>query len=503
MEKENKTEKRAPERASENAPEKEQQEGQQSSLDGLGQQEEERKSSWSFHGNRGVFVIVIAILIVGSLTISYRARLKKEARLKEQARVEELICQEEKKNQQRKDAVVEAEKIAEGYDYDKAIEMLMSLEHYQQDNDIMSKIEKFQDLKTKLLPVNMMEIPHIYYHSLVVDPEIAFAGEGLAVNGIKQWMTTVNEFENIMQAMYDNGYVLVNLHDLVEKTTDEQGNVSFTKGQIMLPEGKRPFLMTVEDDAYLHKNAGRGMASRLKTDKDGKLVSEYIQPDGTVKEGDYDCVTLLEAFIEKHPDAAYQGARGTMCLTGYNGILGYRTDPAYKTGENLQEDQQEWLNAHPNFDWDQEVKEAKKTADAMKEAGWTFASQTWGNIRVGGAELPLLMEDTEKWKASVEPLVGETDIIMFPYGEDIGDWHDYSQENEKFNYLKSQGYDYFCNVDASQYFLQIRSNYVRQGRRSMGGYRLWYDVHGSKNRTEDLFDASGVLDPVRTEMPDL
>lgn len=114
-----------------------------------------------------------------------------------------------------------------------------------------------------------------------------------------------------------------------------------------------------------------------------------------------------------------------------------------------------------------------------------------------------IQTDTEKWRTYVEPLVGPTDTIIFAHGQDLSDWHDYSGENEKFNYLKSQGYNFYCNVDSTQYFLQIRDNYVRQGRRNLDGYRLWNDVHGEKNRTSDLFDASQILDPRRTDVPAL
>ena len=33
--------------------------------------------------------------------------------------------------------------------------------------------------------------------------------------------------------------------------------------------------------------------------------------------------------------------------------------------------------------------------------------------------------------------------------------------------------------------------------------RLWNDVHGEKIRTSDLFDATQILDPARTDMPPL
>ena len=113
------------------------------------------------------------------------------------------------------------------------------------------------------------------------------------------------------------------------------------------------------------------------------------------------------------------------------------------------------------------------------------------------------MKDTERFQKYVDPLIGGTDIIIFAHGQDLTSGGDYTADNQKFTYLKSKGYNYFCNVDSAQYFVQIRDNYVRQGRRNLDGYRLWNDVHGTTNKTSDLFDASTVLDPKRTTVPEL
>lgn len=454
---------------------------------------------------RAAVLGVLILILIGSIVlVSFQVKKSKERKAQEQARQEKLIQEEEAKNQKRKDAVAEAEKIAMGYDYDGAIELLKSLENYDKDADIIAQIAKLEAEKSTMVPVDMTEVTHIFYHSLVVDPERGFAGNDSAAAGFKQWMTTVDEFNKITQAMYDNGYVLVDLHDLVNQTTDENGEVHFTTNQIMLPEGKKPFVLSLDDLCYYHSYDGRGTATKMVLDENGKPTCEYIQADGTTVTGAYDCVPLLNQFLEEHPDGAYRGARGTIALTGYNGILGYRTDIAYKTGENLTADQKAWLDAHPDFNWEQECEEAKKVAQAVKDTGWNFASHTWGHIRVGAnTGLETIKTDTEKWLAYVEPLVGDTDTIIFAHGEDLADWHDYSTDNEKFTYLKSQGFNFFCNVDSSQYFLQIRDNYVRQGRRNLDGYRLWNDVHGEKNRTSDLFDANQILDPARTDMPSL
>lgn len=454
---------------------------------------------------RAAVLGVLILILVGSIVlVSFQVKKSKQKKAEEQARQEKLIQEEEEKNQKRKETIAQAEEISMGYDYDGAIELLKSLENYDKDADIIARIAKLEAEKSTMVPVDMTQVTHIFYHSLVVDPERGFAGNDSAAAGFKQWMTTVDEFNKITQAMYDNGYVLVDLHDLVTQTTDENGDVHFTPNQIMLPEGKKPFVLSLDDLSYYHSYDGRGTASKMVLDENGKPTCEYIQADGTTVTGAYDCVPLLNQFLEEHPDGAYHGARGTIALTGYNGILGYRTDIAYKTGENLTEDQRAWLDAHPDFDWEKECEEAKKVAQAIKDTGWNFASHTWGHIRVGAnTSLETIKADTEKWLAYVEPLIGETDTIIFAHGEDLADWHDYSAGNEKFTYLKSQGFNFFCNVDSSQYFLQIRDNYVRQGRRNLDGYRLWNDVHGEKNRTSDLFDASQILDPARTDMPSL
>lgn len=453
---------------------------------------------------RAIVLGVLILILVGAIVlISFQVKRSKQKKAEEKARQEKLIQEEEERNRQRKEAIAEADIMAMGYDYDGAIELLRSLENYDQDADIIAKIADYEATKSTMVAVNMDEVTHIFYHSLVVDPERGFAGNDSAAAGFKQWMTTVDEFNKITQAMYDNGYVLVDLHDLVNQTTDEDGTVHFTTNQIMLPEGKKPFVLSLDDLSYYHSYDGRGTASKMILDENGKPTCEYIQADGTTVVGAYDCVPLLDQFLEEHPDGAYHGARGTIALTGYNGILGYRTDIAYKTGENLTADQQAWLDNHPNFDWDKECAEAKKVAEGMIADGWKFASHTWGHIRVGDASLESIKTDTEKWMNYVAPLIGGTDTIIFAHGQDLADWHDYSADNEKFAYLKNQGFNFFCNVDSSQYFLQIRDNYVRQGRRNLDGFRLWNDVHGEKNRTSDLFDASQILDPARTDMPAL
>jgi hypothetical protein len=466
-------------------------------------------------------ILVLLLAVLGVCVVFLVRSLKKDQPTKDSTQQEEDVVptpevQEEEPQVPAEDtsaepaagdkdtALAEAQYLAATYDYDGAIEKLNSIEGAAENQEIAAKIAEYQTAKASCVPVNMNEVTHIFYHSLVVDPDRGFAGDDSLTAGFKQWMTTVDEFNKITQAMYDNGYVLVRLRDLVVETTAEDGSVHFTSNpNLMLPAGKKAFVMSLDDLSYYHSYDGRGIASKIVLDESGKPTCEYVQADGTTVTGAYDCVPLLDQFIAEHPDASYHGAKGMIALTGYDGILGYRTDIAYKTHENLTSDQQAWLDAHPDFNWDSECAEATKIADAIKADGWEFASHTWGHMHIGDADMTRVQTDTEKWQNYVAPLVGGTDTIIFAHGQDLADWHDYSADNEKFNYLSSQGFHFYCNVDSSQYFLQIRDNYVRQGRRNLDGYRLWNDVHGETNRTSDLFDASQILDPRRTDVPAL
>lgn len=453
---------------------------------------------------------VLAIMLLVGFALLIKSCTKENKDRKNQKEdVVETVAKSNHKNQEeekRKQLLAEADRAAAGYDYDGAIAMIQSYKDYQKHQELADAVLRYEAAKAECVPVNIEEVTHIFYHSLVVDPERAFANQDSdhQAQGNNQWMTTIDEFNKITQSMYEKGYVLVNLHDIAQQTVDENGAVHFTEGTILLPPGKKPYVLSLDDLSYYHSYDNYGFASRMVLDENGKPKCEYVQADGSTVVGDYDVVPLLDKFLEEHPDGAYRGARGTIALTGYNGILGYRTDISYQTRPaDIYKDKLRWLEQHPEFNLEEERAKAKQVADAMKADGWSFASHTWGHLKVASITIEQLQADTVRWKENIEPIVGSTDMIIFAHGEDLGDWRDYDQNNAKFQYLKSQGYNFFCNVDSRQYGVQIRDNYVRQTRRNIDGYRLYQNVIGSENNLSDLFNAAEVIDPKRPPVPPL
>lgn len=445
----------------------------------------------------------VLALIVGVSTFATNALGLKDGKKKIETESDSAAVKETEKESPNARILEEAELLAAGYDYDAAVEKIQSVSGYAQDAELTAAIAEYTSAKAGCVAVDVDSVPHIVYQSLLNEPAVSLNAAAVGedtVSTLDFWMATVDEFDRITQQMYNNGYVIVRMRDLVVESTDADGNVTFTRNEnLMLPQGKKAVVISVDDLNYYHSYEKAGFPDRLVLDAAGDVKCHYVKSDGTEEVGDFDVVPRLNSFLEEHPDGAYRGARGTIALSGYNGVFGYRTDTAYKTRENLSADQNAWLAANPDFDWDQEVAEAKKIAEALKASGWEFASHTWGDLNVSDSSLETLQEDNEKWVNTVGNIVGETDTVMFTGGSDIGDWHDYTTDNAKFNYYKSEGYNFFCNVDGSvPYWIQIRESYVRQARINLGGYMLKQADQGQTDVLNDLFDIKQVFNSDRT-----
>ncbi len=442
-----------------------------------------------------VFAVLVAALCIGVPLL-----LPDSA---ETAKVEEP---KENKKEKKEQAMKEAALLAQTYAYDDAITVLQKLNGYENDADIQEQIAEIETTKASCVPVKLEEVTHIFYHSLVVDEGRAFANQDRnpQAAGNNQWMTTVDEFNAITQEMYNRGYVLVSIHDLYEVTTDESGAERWVPAEILLPPDKKAFVLSLDDLSYYHAYDNYGYAARLILDEDGKVVNEYYDAEGKEHIGAYDCVPLLDEFVEKHPDASYRGAKGIIALTGYNGILGYRSDETYDlSSPDCDIHQKAWIEKHPDFNLETERAEAKKVAEAMKANGWEFASHTWGHMRVGERSLSSIQVDTQRWKKNIEPLVGTVDTIIFAHGTDLEGEGAYSPSNERYQYLREQGFRIFCNVDSSAYTTFLGEDYMRQGRRNLDGYRIYYNAIGQQNNLSDLFDPKEILDPDRPPVKEL
>ena len=121
---------------------------------------------------------------------------------------------------EKEEALQAAELFAKQYDYDKAIESLQALG--TEDSSVSDKIAEYEAEKEKLVPADMDQITHIFFHILITDTDRALKDtrQGRQYNSV---MTTIPEFKEIIKEMYERGYVMVHMHDIAEKQEQADG----------------------------------------------------------------------------------------------------------------------------------------------------------------------------------------------------------------------------------------------------------------------------------------
>ena len=394
--------------------------------------------------------------------------------IKEQNRIQQEI-------EERNVLVAEADKLLLSYDYDGAIEIVMGYKGKEGGYEVYPALDEaikgYEATKESLVKyggsyTSITQFNHIFFHSLVADNSKAFDGD-YEEEGYNMYMTTVSEFKKIMEIMYADGYVLISMHDMVKLVPNEEGVLEYEPADIMLPQGKKPFVLSQDDVNYYNYMDGDGFASRIVIGDDGKPTTEMLLEDGSYVRGSFDIVPILDEFVEAHPDFSYKGAKGVLALTGYEGALGYRTDDP----------------TSPTYEQDKET--VKAVAQALKDNGWEFACHGWGHRHSYQISYEAFKKDTLRWMDEVAPLIGPTDYFIFPYGEDIETTMGH-YKSDKFKLLKENGFNYFCGVDKAPW-MHLKWDYIRMTRRPLDGQAMIQ----FPERLVDLFDPEVVKDPDR------
>jgi len=332
----------------------------------------------------------------------------------------------------------------------------------------LSRIDDYELFQTDTVLYNG-EVEHVFTHCLIAFPELCYNSPKMTA-ALDEDCITPHEFINIFNSLYDKGYILIDINSLVE--TEDDGSVSLAK--LYLPKGKKPLVFSIDDVTYDSRKAGTGMVDKLILDDNGRVCTYTKHADGTeVISYENEIFPLLESFVRNHPDFTFRGARGTLCHTGFDGLFGYRTQSNPYPGEPT--------------DRDTEIAQAVKIAAALREEGWTFASHSYGHANMPNCSFGYNKEDTDNWLEEVTPIIGDTQIMVWPYGAFI-------REGETHDYLYEQGFRIFCGVGVPPYLTyEPDGRSIFMDRKSLDGYAL-------RNRHDKylyLFDTEEVWDPLR------
>lgn len=437
----------------------------------------------------GIAGVLILTFIIGSIVRGVQKRkIEAEASI---AASESMAEEEARLSAEMSTILASAEEYAAVYDYDNAIALIDSFSGnigaYPQLQDARVRYEYD---KGSLVPwEDPNAILNLSFQTLVADPERGFAHESQG-DSLRQHYITVSEFQNILEDLYVNDYILVSLRDIAEIGTSASGTMGYNYKELYLPEGKKPVVLTQtnlcynlalvdSDEDMIADQGGAGIASKLILNEDGSFTCEMVDADGNLTYGAYDLIPILDAFIEAHPDFSYHGAKAVLALTGYNGLFGYRTHAAGRD-----------LFGEDSYARDMQTVQA--IAEALKESGYELGCYTYGNRPYGVFSLSEIQADMNLWNDEVVPILGQMDVMIFAQQSDINEGMLYS--GEKFDYLKSLGFNYFLGFSTNgDSFTFIADEYVRQGRILVTGENL---IHNA-DWFNGIFNTEEVLDEAR------
>lgn len=293
-------------------------------------------------------------------------------------------------------------------------------------------------------------VEHLFFHPVIAYPQWAFHDCGATESeryGLDDWMVTVDEYNKILQSVYDNGYVIVNMNDVWSEYTTDSGETRMRRNTLMIPQGKKPLVISFDDTNYYPYMLEQGFTSKLVLGEDGEVWAECTDPytKDTFLTQDLDAITILDKFVKEHPDFSLNGVKGCLSLTGYEGILGYRTQNDIDIPQG--DPRRPAFDAHRQA----EIDAVKPIIQRLKETGWYFGSHTWGHIRLSTRSTESIQRDTLRWAEEVGSLVGPTQILFYPHGARPDGDNDVTQTGPQFRWLQSQGFRIFASVGINSY----------------------------------------------------
>jgi hypothetical protein len=251
-------------------------------------------------------------------------------------------------------------------------------------------------------------VEHLFFHTLVIHPELAFTSEPIG-QGFRDWFVTVGEFRAILDQLYANGWTLVDINRAAH-------------GLARVPLGRRPLVLSEDDVNYYDNTRARGVGWKLALDMHGDVKVEEHDLSG-IHLTDHDIVPTVDEFVARHPLFSADGAKGVLAVTGYEGVLGER------------------VNDRAAPDWAATVERAKALAARLRATGWTFASHSYAHVDETKVSVARLIHDSTEWKTEDEPVVGPTDVYVYPYGAG------FAINSPQIEVLRKFGFTILCDID--------------------------------------------------------
>ncbi len=234
---------------------------------------------------------------------------------------------------------------------------------------------------------------------------------------------SMDEFKGVLDVLHKNNYMIINIADLYDQVYRE-GSFRVKRKILNIPKGKIPFVLFVDDFGY--------SSSRLIIDDEDMQVKMIKVKNGNEEiTEDNNVITIINKFVRENEGFSFNNAKGVLSIVDSESIFGYNTGRNISKRSRISTDKIKKLS--------NDIYEAKRIADNLKNDGWIFACNTYGNIDFKDVTLNLVKNDMDNWYRYVSNIIGYTNLFVYPSGNVI------DKNDERFKYLNDSGFNIFCS----------------------------------------------------------
>ncbi len=312
---------------------------------------------------------------------------------------------------------------------------------------------------------------------LIADAETAFSG-GPNLAAVRDVMLTTGEFRRLLEQLYGNHFILID-HDRIY---DENGN----RKTLWLPENKKPLVLVIEGLNYYASRRALGTNWDLVLDESGNVCATRPQSgQQMVISREDEAIGILDLFVETYRDFSYDGAKGTIAVTGYECLFGkvIHSNQLPDRNKALRDMGYQELRLSA-ADIADNRREAEAIVTRLQNTGWQFACFTYGLINVRDASFERIQDDTSKWLDQIGALTGPVGFYNYPFGAFL------NGSDPRAIWLREQGFRFFCGQGTKAY-MYSGYGYLYADKTPISGYSL---RNSRTYQLERLLDPSKVYD---------
>ncbi|MFQ9801315.1 MAG: hypothetical protein ACLR23_23140 [Clostridia bacterium] len=294
-------------------------------------------------------------------------------------------------------------------------------------NGLDQTINEYEAFQTELVEYTG-PVEHVFTHCLVAFPELCYSSPSMT-KSLDTDCVTPHEFALILENLYEKGYILIDINLLL----DESGEGDRV-AKLMLPKGKKPLVLSVDDVVYDARKMHTGMVDKLVVDDRGRVLS-YTKTAAGDEIYSYENEVFpssTKLCQRSTPDAGFPGGAGHAMPYGIPGDL--RVPDANRRAGG---DRQGSGEKRARCGWLRQ----------LKEEGWNFASHGYGHYHMDQIEYSKVEYDTASWQAEVASLVGPTKVMVCGPMAVSG----LSGPARSTNCCMTRGFRIFCGVGAKPY----------------------------------------------------